>query len=179
LENKVFKLLNARIDNTNGGLIMKSIDSYNTEYAIGSFAQGDFTPEVSIGYPTGAQEYMSFKFTISRSSTNSENGAIFSGYQLKSLPAISRQRLITYPLACYDREKDSFGNQVGHEGAAYEKLLLLEQVESLGDTIRVEDFRTGESYLGIIEQIQFINRTPSDKRFSGFGGILVAQIRTI
>lgn len=179
LENKVFKNLKARIDNTNGGLTIKSIDSYNGEYSIGSFSEGDFTPEVSVTYPVGSQEYLSFKFTISRSSTNSANGPVFSGYQLKSLPAVSRQRLITYPLACYDREKDSFGNQVGHEGAAYEKLTLLETVENLGDTIRIEDFRTGESYLGIIEGLQFINRTPSDKRFSGFGGILVATIRTI
>jgi hypothetical protein len=179
LENKVFKNLKARIDNTNGGLTIKSIDKYNSEYIIGNFAQGDFTPEVSVNYPVGAQEFMSFKFTMSRSSTDSTKGPIFSGYQLKSLPAVSRQRLISYPLACYDREKDSFGNQVGHEGAAYEKLVLLEEIESVGDTIRIEDFRTGESYLGIIEQLQFINRTPSDKRFSGFGGILVATIRTI
>jgi hypothetical protein len=179
LESKVFKTLKARIDNTNGGLTMKSIDAYGTEYPIGTFSQGDFTPEVSVTYPIGAQEYLSFKFTISRSSTDTTKGPTFSGYQLKSLPAVSRQRLISYPLACYDREKDSFGNQVGHEGAAYEKLALLETVENLGDTIRIEDFRTGESYLGIIEQLQFINRTPSDKRFSGFGGILVATIRTI
>jgi hypothetical protein len=179
LENKVFKILKPRIDNTNGGLSIKSIDIAGIEYGIGTFSQGDFTPEVSVNYPVGAQEYVSFKFEISRSSTNSANGPILSGYQLKSLPAVSRQRLITYPLACYDREKDSFGNQVGHEGAAYEKLVMLETVESVGDTIRVEDFRTGESYLGIIEQLQFINRTPSDKRFSGFGGILVATIRTI
>lgn len=179
LETKIFKNLKARIDNTNGGLNIKSIDISNTEFSIGSFAQGDFTPEVSVSYPVGAQEYISFKFQITRSSTNSANGPTFSGYQLKALPAISRQRLISYPLICYDREQDSFGNQVGHEGAAYEKLIELEQIENVGDTIRVEDFRTGESYLGIIEQIQFLNRTPSDKRFSGFGGILVATIRTI
>ena len=179
LESKVFKILKALIDNTNGGLTIKSIDKYNEEYPIGTFSQGDFTPEVSVSYPIGAQEYLSFKFTISRSTTDTSKGPILAGYQLKALPAVSRQRIISYPLACYDREKDSFGNQVGHEGAAYDKLTELEQIENLGDTIRIEDFRTGESYLGIIEQLQFINRTPSDKRFSGFGGILVATIRTI
>jgi hypothetical protein len=179
LENKVFKNLKARVDNANGGLIIKSIDGSNTEYTIGTFSEGDFTPEISIPYPVGAQEYLSFKFNIFRSSTDTTKGAVFSGYQLKALPAISRQRLITYPLVCYDREKDSFGNQVGHEGAAYDKLIQLEIIENFGDTIRVEDFRTGESFLGIIEQLQFTNRTPSDKRFSGFGGILVATIRTI
>jgi hypothetical protein len=179
LENKVFKNLKARIDTTNGGLNIKSIDAVGTEYSVGTFSEGDFTPEVSIPYPSGAQEYLSFKFTITRSTINTANGPMFSGYQLKALPAVSRQRLITYPLVCYDRETDSFGNQVGYEGSAYNKLTELEQIENLGDTIRIEDFRTGESYLGLIEQLQFINRTPSDKRFSGFGGILVATIRTI
>jgi hypothetical protein len=55
----------------------------------------------------------------------------------------------------------------------------LEAVENLGDTIRVQDFRTGESYIGLIEEMDFINRTPTDKRFSGFGGILIVTIRSI
>jgi hypothetical protein len=41
LEGKLFKLLNPRIDTTDGGLSIKSVDSEGTEYNIGSFAQGD------------------------------------------------------------------------------------------------------------------------------------------
>jgi hypothetical protein len=55
----------------------------------------------------------------------------------------------------------------------------LESVENLGDTIRVEDFRTGESYIGLIEELDFVNKTPSDKRFSGYGGTLLVTIRTV
>jgi hypothetical protein len=55
----------------------------------------------------------------------------------------------------------------------------LESIENLGDTIRVEDFRTGESYIGLIEEMDFINRTPTDKRFSGFGGLLLVTIRSV
>jgi hypothetical protein len=55
----------------------------------------------------------------------------------------------------------------------------LETVENNGDSIRVEDFRTGESFIGLIEEMDFSNRTPSDKRFSGFGGLLLVTIRTI
>jgi len=74
---------------------------------------------------------------------------------------------------------DSFGVEVGHEGSAYDRIQELEVVENNGDTIRVDDFRTGESYLGIIEEIQFINNTPSDKRYTGFGGILNVTVRTL
>ena len=179
LENKIFKLLQARIDTTNGGLTIKSIDGVGTEYSIGSFTQGQDVPEVTISYPALPQEYLGFSFTLTRSTTDNTKGPIFTGYQLKSLPSVPRQRLIQYPLACFDRESDKFGVEVGYEGRSWDRMQELESIESNGDTIRIDDFRTGESFIGIIEELDFINRTPSDKRFSGFGGLLVATIRSV
>jgi hypothetical protein len=179
LENKLYKLLNPRIDTTNGAITIKSIDYADTEYNIGGFAQGAATSELGVPYPNSAQEYLAFKFTISRSSTDATKGPLFTGYQLKSLPAVPRQRIIQYPLFCYDHESDNLGVEVGYEGSAYDRLSQLEAVENVGDTIRVEDFRTGESYIGLIEELDFINRTPSDRRFSGYGGMLIATIRLI
>jgi hypothetical protein len=179
LETKIYKLLQARIDTTNGGLSIESIDSRDTEYNIGTFAQGSTVPEINVSYPTTAQEYLGFRFTLSRSATDVTKGPLFTGYQLKSLPAVPRQRLIQYPVFCYDHESDKFGNEVGYEGSAYERMSQLEAIENVGDTIRVQDIRTGESYLGIIEEMDFMNKTPEDKRFSGFGGTLLVTIRTI
>jgi len=179
LETKIYKLLQARIDTTNGGINIKSIDSTDTEYSIGVFSQGETVPEINVNYPTTSQEYLGFKFTMSRSTTDSTKGPLFTGYQLKSLPAVPRQRLIQYPVFCYDHESDKFSNEVGYEGSAYARMSQLEQIENVGDTIRVQDFRTGESYLGIIEEMDFINKTPEDKRFSGFGGTLLVTIRTV
>jgi hypothetical protein len=179
LETKIYKLLQARIDTTNGGINIDSIDSVDTEYRIGTFSQGETVPEINVNYPTTAQEYLGFKFTLSRSTTDVTKGPLFTGYQLKSLPAVPRQRLIQYPVFCYDHESDKFGNEVGYEGSAYDRMSQLEAVENVGDTIRVQDFRTGESYLGIIEEMDFMNKTPEDKRFSGFGGTLLVTIRTV
>jgi hypothetical protein len=179
LETKIYKLLQARIDTANGGLSIESIDSRDTTYNIGTFSQGTTVPEINVNYPTTAQEYLGFKFTMSRSTTDATKGPLFTGYQLKSLPAVPRQRLIQYPVFCYDHESDKFSNEVGYEGSAYARMSQLEQIENVGDTIRVQDFRTGESYLGIIEEMDFINRTPEDKRFSGFGGTLLVTIRTV
>ena len=114
-----------------------------------------------------------------RSALDSSKGPLFTGYQIKSLPAIPRQRLIQYPVMCYDHEMDKFNNEVGYEGSAYVRMSQLESIENLGDTIRVEDFRTGESYIGLIEEMDFINKTPTDKRFSGFGGLLLVTIRSV
>ena len=179
LETKIYKLLQARIDTSNGGLSMESIDSRDITYNIGTFAQGTSVPEINVNYPTTSQEYLGFKFTMFRSSTDATKGPLFTGYQLKSLPAVPRQRLIQYPVFCYDHESDKFSNEVGFEGSAYQRMSQLEAVENVGDTIRVQDFRTGEEYLGIIEEMDFINKTPEDKRFSGFGGTLLITIRTV
>ncbi len=179
LETKIYKLLQARVDTTNGGITIQSIDSTDTEYAIGIFSQGESVPEINVNYPTTAQEYLGFKFTMTRSTSNAAKGPLFTGYQLKSLPAVPRQRLIQYPVFCYDHESDKFGNEIGFEGSAYQRMSQLEAIENLGDTIRVQDLRTGEEYLGIIEEMDFMNKTPEDKRFSGFGGTLLVTIRTI
>jgi hypothetical protein len=179
LETKIYKLLQARIDTTYGGLVINSIDATDTEYNIGTFLQGTVVPEINVSYPTTAQEYLGFKFTMSRSSVDATKGPLFTGYQLKSLPAVPRQRLIQYPVFCYDHESDKFSNEVGFEGSAYKRLSQLESIENVGDTIRIQDFRTGEEYLGIIEEMDFINKTPEDKRFSGFGGTLLITIRTV
>jgi len=179
LETKIYKLMQARVDTTNGGINIDSIDSVDTEYRIGTFSQGETVPQINISYPQAAQEYLGFKFTLSRSSTDATKGPLFTGYQIRSLPATPRQRLIQYPVFCYDHESDKFGNEVGYEGSSYTRMSQLEAIENVGDTIRVQDFRTGESYLGIIEEMDFMNKTPEDKRFSGFGGTLLITIRTV
>ena len=179
LELKNFKLLQARVNTANGGVAVDSITDDGIYYRIGNFSQGEDVPEVNINYPNTSQEYLGFSFTLFRSSSDTTKGPLFTGYQIKALPAIPRQRLIQYPLFCFDHESDKFGNEIGYEGSAYDRLTSLEAIENLGDTIRVQDFRTGESYIGLIEEMDFNNKTPEDKRFTGYGGYLTVTIRTV
>jgi hypothetical protein len=178
LENKIFKLLQPRYDSTNGALNIYSIDASNTEYKIGTFDQGADITQIGIPYPATPQQYLGFKFEMSRSDTDTSKGPLFTGYQIQVLPSIARQRLIQYPVELYDSSMDKFNNPAGYEGSAYNRLLTMQSIENLGDLIKVEDFRTGESYLGLIEEMDFINKTPTDKRYSGYGGLLLVTIRT-
>lgn len=178
LENKIFKLLTPRFNTLNGGITIYSIDQNNRSYSLGVFSQGSDIGQVGISYPNGAQQYIGFDFIFSRSTTNNTKGPIFTGYQVNTLPSIPRQRLIQYPVSLYDYEMDKFGNQTGYEGYTYDRINTMQDIEDIGDLIKVEDFRTGESYLGLIEEMDFINRTPTDKRYSGFGGLLLITIRT-
>jgi hypothetical protein len=178
LENKIFKLMTPRFNTANGGLNIVSIDQNDVEYSLGSYDQGSFIGEVGISYPQGAQQFLGFKFTFTRSTEDNTQGPIFTGYQVNTLASIPRQRLIQYPIFMYDYEMDKFNNPTGYDGYAFNRLSTMQSIEDIGDLVRVEDFRTGESYLGLIEEMDFINKTPTDKRYSGFGGLLLVTIRT-
>ena len=181
LENKIFKYVVPRFDTLYGALEILSVDQFGNEFGLGTYSQGSEVGQVGIAYPPGAQQYIGFEFVMSRSATNSAQGPTFTGYQLKVLPAVPRQRLIQYPCSLFDSESDKFGNKSGYDGAAYERLKAIEAIESNGDTLVVQDFRPpgGETYTGIIEEIDFINKTPTDKRYSGWGGLCLITIRTI
>ena len=178
LENKIFKFLQPRYESINGSLAIYSVDAYNNEYSIGYFDQGADITQIGISYPATPQQYLGFKFIMNRSTTDSSKGPLFTGYQIRVLPSVPRQRLIQYPVELYDHAMDKFSNPSGYENSAYDRLTTMQTLENLGDLIKVEDFRTGESYLGLIEEMDFINRTPTDKRYSGYGGLLLITIRT-
>ena len=103
----------------------------------------------------------------------------FNGYQLKALPAVRRQRIITLPLLCYDFEGDRYNMTVGYEGSAASRLNALETTESGGDVIVLQDFTNNETVRGVIESITFIRMTPPERRFKGFGGMILCQFRTV
>jgi hypothetical protein len=179
LEDKLFKKLTPRFNTANGGMFVYSVQDGNIEYNIGTYPQGSFVDIVGIPYPTGPQQFLAFKFVFTRSTTDATQGPIFTGYQVNSLPSIPRQRLIQYPVMMYDYEMDKFNNPSGYEGSVYARMSTLENIESIGDTIRIQDYRTNETYSGIIEEMDFTNKTPSDKRFSGYGGVLLVTIRKV
>ena len=181
LENKIFKYVVPRFDTTDGSLTILSVDQFGNEYGLGTYAQGSEVGQVGVAYPPGAQQYLGFEFQMTRSATSATKGPTFTGYQLKVLPAVPRQRLIQYPCSLFDSESDKFGNKSGYDGSAYNRLKAIEAIESNGDTLVVQDFRptNGETYTGIIEEIDFINKTPTDKRYSGWGGLCLITIRTI
>jgi len=179
LENKIFKTLTPRFDTTYGGITIYSVQYDDVETSLGTYPQGSSLTQIGIAYPATPQQYLGFKFVFSRDTTDSTLGPKFTGYQVNTLPSIPRQRMIQYPAMCYDYEMDKFNNQAGYDGSAYARQQTLENIEDVGDTVLIQDFRTGESYLGLIEEQDFINRTPTDKRYSGYGGVLLITIRKV
>lgn len=179
LEPKNFKLVRARGVFTYGAMDIQTIEENGDVNNVISYNAAVGTPEAATTQPEGPQEFLFYKFTLSRSASDTSQGPLFKGFQIKALPATKRQRLIQFPVWCFDVEKDRYNVITGYEGRAWERIQLLEEIEAQGDIINIQDFTTGERVQGLIEQVQFSRKTPPSGNFSGFGGLLTVTIKTV
>ena len=179
LEPKNFKRLLGRGDFTYGSMTLETVDKNGVEYDHISYDSSVSPIEVGTSNPATAQEYVAFKFVLYRDGTTSSAGPTFKGYQAKATIATPRQRVMQFPVYCYDIETDRYNTMIGYEGRAFDKIQLLEDLEETGDVVTWQDLTTGESRQAVIEQISFTRMTPPDKRFDGFGGIINITVRTV
>ena len=179
LEPKNFKRLLGRGDFTYGSMTLETVDKSGVEYDHISYDSSISPIEVGTSNPATAQEYVAFKFILYRDGTTNSLGPIFKGYQAKATIATPRQRVIQFPVYCFDLETDRYNVVTGYEGRAMDRIQLLEDIEESGDVVTWQDLSTGESRQAVIEQVSFTRGTPPDKGFSGFGGIIQITIRTV
>jgi hypothetical protein len=179
LEPKNFKRLLGRGDFTYGSMTLETVDKNGVEYDHISYDSVISPVEVGTSNPATAQEYVAFKFILYRDGTDSTKGPTFKGYQAKATIATPRQRVMKFPVYCFDTETDRYNTVIGYEGRAFERIKLLEAIEETGDVLTWQDLSTGESRQAVIEQVTFTRMTPPDRRFDGFGGVLEITIRTV
>ena len=183
LEPKNFKRLIGRGSFTAGEFTLSSLatstSGTETQYDHITYNSGVNAVEVTTTQPETAQEFLAYKFTFTRDTTVTSTGPTFKGYQAKATIATPRQRMIKFPVWCFDVETDRYNTVVGYEGRAYARIQLLEEIEKTGDVLTWQDLTTGESQQAVIEQVTFTRMTPPDKRFDGFGGVIDITIRTV
>jgi hypothetical protein len=180
IESKFFKFLKVRGDLDEGTIDVSTITNNEVVTFLYNVAAESSNKDLGIARPFGAQEYLAFKFTLNRDSVDVTKGALMSGYQVKALPAIEKQRLIQFPLYCYDVEMDKYNNIVGSEDdRAFDRISELEEIEKTGNIVTIQDFRTDETYSALIEEIRFSSATPPSERFNGFGGKLLLLVRKL
>ena len=179
LEPKNFRRIIGRGTFEYGSMTISTITEDGTEYEHISYDSSIPVQEVSTTQPENAQEFVAFKFTLYRDATTTSLGPTFKGYQAKATIATPRQRVIRFPVYCYDVETDRFNVVTGYEDRAFERLRALENAEASGDVLNWQDLTDGESRQVTIEQLSFTRLTPPDKRFSGFGGVIEITLRTV
>lgn len=184
LENKHFELLKIRVLPGQQGKLQTSVvnEDQSITPVILTDVTFDYTQDITAldNLDTAPQQSIGLKFIIQSAANQAVSTAdVFIGYQLKSIPAVKRQRLITFPLMNYDYMEDRNNMATGYIGRAAEKLSTLEAIESNGDVILIQDFSNGETFRGIIEEQQFIRMTAPDRAFNGDGGMIYCTIRTV
>lgn len=182
LEPKNFKRLIGRGDFSKGSLTLATVDNTVNPAATYDHITYDSVVqavEVATSQPSRAAEYVAYKFLFYRDATTTSAGPIFKGYQAKATIATPRQRLIQFPVYCFDVETDRNGVQVGYEGRAHDRMLQLESVEEPGDIILWQDLNTSELRQVQIEKVRFVKATPPSGKFTGAGGILEILVRTV
>lgn len=179
LEKKHFKRFDLRGVIDYGSVSITTIDEDESEYTIITYTPEIGTPEVAISSIDGPREFLSFRMTLSRDASIASLGPTVRGYQIKALPAVARQHIISIPVFIYDRETDRFNVQAGYDGRAYERVNAMEVIDSAGDVVTFQDFRTGEELQVVVEQFTFTAATPPSGDYSGFGGFGQILVRTV
>jgi hypothetical protein len=179
VEPKFFRYINVQCNTGQGdNIIAYTINDQGNESSIATLSAGLSNQDVFIGTLSAAQELVSFKFVFNNV-TDDAGVPVLNAYQIKALPAAKRQRLIQYPLSCYDNEMDKFNSIFGYEGRAISTIQRLEAIEQTGRFVNIVDYRTGEQYQGIIEEVRFTNESSPDKNGNGFGGLLLVTVRKL
>jgi hypothetical protein len=182
LEPKNFKRLVGRGNFDKGMLTLATVDNSVTppvEYDHITYDAAVQSVEVGTNQPTTAKEYIAYKFTFLRDATTTSAGPIFKGYQAKATIATPRQRIIQFPVYCFDVETDRNGVQVGYEDRAQDRILQLEALEEPGDILLWQDLNTKELRQVQIEKVRFTKTTPPSTNFKGSGGIIEIVVRTV
>jgi hypothetical protein len=179
IEPKFFRYINVQCTTGQGDTItVVTIDKNGQENSLANLSEGLSNQDVFISNPSTSQEYMSFRFEFNNE-TDDQDLPVMEAYQIKAVPAARRQRMYQYPLSCYDTEMDKFNSVFGYTGRAMEYIQRLEFIEQTGKFVDVTDYRTGESFQGVIEEVRFTNESSPDKDNNGFGGLLLVLVRKL
>ena len=108
-----------------------------------------------------------------------EHTPVLTGYQVSSIPAPVRSRLVAVPIQMWDWEKDRNGQVTGHDGWAWERLSALEAMESDAAVVPFTDETTGENREAFVERVTFTRLTPPFRGDGNTGGVATVLLRLI
>jgi hypothetical protein len=177
VEPKVYQSVDARIRTSVGESVTveATLDTDST-YTLGNVAASGST---SLGFKLETPlEYLSLRFTLQGDGSSSP---VLESWQIKALPKPDRkQRLIQYPLKCYDWIIPGRAQKYGGKGFAWTALQALEGLEDKYVTVQVQDNTVDETYTAVIEQVEFHRSQGRSADGDGnFGGLILLTARKL
>lgn len=104
---------------------------------------------------------------------------VVTGYQVSSIPAPARSRLVSVPLQCWDWERDRNGKVGGRDGYSWSRLSALESLESDAAVVTYKDLTTDEIREAYIERVTFTRLTPPFRGEGNDGGVASVLLRLV
>lgn len=182
LEPKLYKFLTVRTPTTLMGSLAASIsEPGGSPTSVLSISQGGTATitDVLLAVPTTAVEWVQVRLDFTRSGTDTTQGPVVTGWQLKAMPGSTRQRVMEIPLSNFDIEKDQGGQRLGYDGRAYERLAAISQLAQRGDAVSFQDLAQDDQVLVVIDNFKFDQRASPGLKANNTGGVLWVQLRTI
>lgn len=174
LEDKHFKYLFVRNQPiTDGSIQVSAIDPSGGNTSIvnlGVGTQMGSNSAVLISNEGNQTEWLQLAFTFTRGISNSNVSPVMNGYQMRALPGVNRQILLTIPLSCHDFESDKFGNPVGFDGSANARLSALESFIASGNLVLFQDLNYGTANLVILDDYRFEQQANEQPKAGVAGG---------
>lgn len=185
-EPKIFQFVDVSAAPLAGQLTLEGLNEADTPFSLLRWSKPGLgvLPTAQIPSEIGRMRFMSLKLTFTRAS-NSIDGPVVHGWQVKAQPASKPQRVFTLPLWCYDREKWSTGAEdpYGYEGWARDRYQALCAAEDAGGVVMLRDYRypSPVGALCKIDEMKYVQVAPGnpDTEVGGMGGILVVTLRTL
>lgn len=113
------------------------------------------------------------------SADNGTSSPVFTGYQIRAVPAPERTRLLQVPVLIFDFITDRKGLRVGKRGFAWDTLQKLQDLEETTAVVQWRDFTTGEAATAYVERVSFQRTSPPTNRAQGVGGIAQVLLRLV
>lgn len=188
LEPKHFKFIYLRNQNiTDGSMQILGQNATLNLTSIITNVSGTSTDPIFIGDIGNAQEWLQFKFIMNRGTGNTNYSPVWNGYQVRALPGVNRQQLITLPLICHDHEKDKYGDLVGYDGWAFQRIQQLEAAVGSGNVILLQDLNYSVANLIVIENYRFEQQGSEGPKASSAGqqdsnargGYILLELRVV
>lgn len=181
-EPKQFRSLSVEIEPLAGAIQAIFVKEGGSELSLGNLTRQSEVQRERFIIQDQKMRYGSVKFVLTPTADDLSSPVIHS-YQLKALPSVTPQRMITVPLLCFDTEKAFSGQWYGGKDYAADRLLALQLLEDSGEIVMFEDFSSaaaGGKFV-TIESVRYVQTTPNTSHrgsVRGNGGVIVLQLRT-
>lgn len=182
LEPKLFKFLTVKTPAGLMGSVAASItEPGGSTTSILTASQGGTATimDVLLAAPTTAVEWVQLRLDLTRSSTDTTQGPVVTGWQLKAMPGSVRQRVFQIPLSLFDKEKDQSGQVTGWEGRSAQRFAAFSQLAQAGDAVSFQDLSAKTTTLVVIDNMKLEQKADPGLNGTNTGGYLWVELRTI